>query len=361
LKTKNKKKKAGTVYLKKISPIEIALSIRHMALMLKSGMSLTDIVDSLAENIEDERLKAVYQDIDEKIHQGESLSKSMKSHPKVFSQTVRSIVEVGEESGNLEENLLYLTDLLKQQHTLNKKVKGALFYPVVVFGLVVAELFGMVFFIFPKLEDVFEAVGNVPEFTQFIINMFRFFRQNVIFIGLGFLLIGLLLYFYFRSKKGRILLDKLSLNTPIIRNLVFHNYLTNFSRTCSILLKSGIPLPRSLKICSETINSHSYTEALKDIYKSVQSGKNLNSSIAKYPKLFPRNYGDIIEVGESSGTLEENFNYLYEYHSAEVESIANNFATIIEPILLVFVGVMIGLAALTIIGPIYQLTGNLNP
>jgi len=145
-----------------------------------------------------------------------------------------------------------------------------------------------------------------------------------------------------------------------MKKLTQNNMLTQFSRTLGILLESGMPIQSALKITSETIENYKYQEALYDGYEGIKSGHNLSDTMSQYRKVFPGTFVKMIDVGEQTGSLEENLNYLYDFYAEEVAEMSNNLTTLLEPLLLVFIGVMIGLLALFIIMPIYQLTGSIR-
>jgi len=359
---KKEKKKSFNINISfgSVSGLNIALSIRHLSLMLKSGLSLSESIGVLAEQTVDARLKKAYQEIAISIEGGMNLSDSMKQHPKIFTGIVTSMVNVGEQGGTLEKNLIFLAEYLRKANDLNKKVKSALIYPGIVFTMTVVEMLGVIFFILPKLEELFKSFENIPPFTVSILKFSSFIRTNSTFLGLGILgfIIGLMLFL--KTKPGKRFKDILGLNFPVIKKLNQNNILATFSRTVSILLESGIPLANSLNIASETIGNSIYKKALITLHEDVKSGKNLADALAKYKNLFPATYVKMIEVGEKTGTLQDNLTYLYDYHANEVEEMSNNLTQLLEPILLIFIGAMIGFLALIIIGPIYQFTGSIN-
>ncbi len=343
-----------------VSKIAIALSIRHLSLMLKSGLALGDAIQILAEKTIDTRLQKTYSKISQNIQSGMTLSDSMKEHPKVFSDIVISIVSIGEQGGTLEKNLEFLADYLKKGHELSKKVKGALIYPGIVFTMTIVEMVGVMFFILPKLEELFSSFSNIPKFTQGILNISLFMRENVLFIVIGILLIITSWIVFMRTKRGKYFKDWMSLNLPVIKSLTSNNILATFARTLGILLETGIPIVHALEITSSTVGNRIYQKALTQVHDSVKSGQNLAQSLEQFEKLFPPTFTKMVEIGENTASLETNLGYLYDFHANEVEDISTNLTTLIEPILLIFIGSMIGLLAIIIIGPIYQFTGSVS-
>lgn len=165
---------------------------------------------------------------------------------------------------------------------------------------------------------------------------------------------------FFETKTGSDFKDKMMLKIPIIKELVLKNILATFSRTLGILLESGIPLADALKITATTTSNVVYSQIFENLRQEVQRGKNVADVLARYPHQFPPLYVKMISVGEKTATLEDNLLYLYDFYAEEVEEMTNNMSTIIEPLLLIFIGLMVAVLAISIVGPIYQLTGNIN-
>lgn len=340
--------------------LDIALSMKHLGVMLRSGMGFEESVKVLSEQTPDQRIKNAYVDILKKMQSGKNLADSMKEHRDIFSDIIISIIDVGEESGSLEQNLEFLSDYLKKEYELKRKIKGAMFYPIIVLALTVVELLGVIYFILPKLENLFLGFENIPAFTVFVMNGSRFIRENILYIIGSLVVILFIIGRLLKTKQGKIFKDKLALVFPILKKLNKNIALTYFARTLGALLASGIPLERALEISQSTMNNSVYAGKLKIVQEQLKTGKNLSACLAAYPKYFPPTYVKLIEIGEQTGSLEDNLKYLYELYSEDVSDMTNNMATVIEPLLLIFIGLMIGALALIIVAPIYQLTGSIN-
>jgi len=344
----------------KAPPLAVVLSIRHLSLMLRSGLAIADALKVISTQAAHPNLKKIYAEMLVQVQAGSSLAENMKNYKNTFSDVVISIVNAGEQGGSLEKNLIFLADYLKKDYELKRKIKGALFYPMIVFVITIAEMLGVMFFIIPQLETLFNSFKNVGALTSFIINFTKFFRGNIIQLAVGGVSLFFGLKFFLKTKTGKSFKDRLALNFPIFNTLNKNTILTTFSRTLGILLESGIPIAKALQISSETIGNGIYQKILSKVAIQIKEGQNLADTLVKYPKYFPGNFVKLIEVGEQTGTLEENLLFLYEFYSEDVEEMSSNFTTLIEPLLLVFVGLMIGLLAISIVGPIYQLTSSIN-
>lgn len=344
-----------------VSMLDVALAVRHLSIMLKSSMSIADAIEVLANQADNPKLQKIFGEVHAEIISGNTLSSAMAKHPKAFSHVVVSVIKVGEAAGTLEKNLIFLADFLKANYELNRKVKGALIYPVIVFGITVFEMLGVIFFILPKLEDLFNSFESQQSLTVFIMATTGFLRENWIAFLIGAIIAVLLLKLFLKTEFGQRTKDRVKLRFPVIKDLTKKHILTNLSRTLSILLESSIPISESLKISADTVDSYVYKQAMLDIHEKVSGGMNVAEAMMEYDKLFPGTYVKMIEIGEQTGTLEENLMYLHGFYAEEVKEISSNLATLLEPLLLIFIGLMIGLLAITIVGPIYQLTGNINP
>lgn len=353
-------KKKNQFYLKGISPAEIEFSLRHMSMMLRSGLSLTESLAVIVEQLSDERLRETYSDILTEVQEGKNIADAMAGFPKIFSDVIVSIVRISEQTGTLEPNLMYLAEYLKKNYELSRKVKGALIYPLIVLGLTGAEMFGVMFFIMPKMETMFAAFENVPAFSVAIVNGAGFIRENLMYFVVGLAVVGFGFFRFAKTASGKRFIDRLAIKFPIIQNLNRKNILASFSRTLGMLLESGIPIQKSVQITGETMPNIHYVEAVQKISKDIKEGNNLADSLMKFKDYFPIAFIRIIQAGERTGTLEENLAYTYDSYSGEVEEMANNMVTLLEPLLLVFAGVMIGFLAITIIAPIYQFTSSIN-
>ncbi|MFW5702682.1 MAG: type II secretion system F family protein [Candidatus Dojkabacteria bacterium] len=355
-----KKKGGGELYFSGVSPVDVALAIRHLSIMLESGLSLEAAIKVLAEQADDSRLAKAFIGLLESIQSGQTLAEGMKKYPKVFSSISVSIVNIGEQGGTLEKNLDYLADFLKNQYELQRKVKGALVYPLIVLALTVVEMLGVIFFILPKLDSLFSTFDDIPPFTKFVMDASRVIRENSVLAGGSVVAFGVVFGSFMKTKTGKNLRNKAMLNAPVVKKLYKSQLLATFSRTLGILLESGIPISKSLSIAAETINDETYMNALVRVQQQVQAGNTLAASLSEYSKLFPATFVKIVEVGEATGSLEESLDHMYEYYNEEVNDMANNLTTLLEPLLLIFIGAMIGILAVLIIAPIYQLTGTLN-
>jgi type IV pilus assembly protein PilC len=356
----NEEKELKKLQRLKVSTPQLLISIKSMSALLKAGIAISETVDTLSDQSSDENLNKIYTYINRKIESGSTLAEAMAYFPKIFSEEIVSVVQAGEEGGSLENNLVFIAETIKKEYELNKKLKGAIIYPLIIISLTVVEFIGMIFIVLPKLESVFSSFPEVPPFTRFIMDSAQYIREHwMIILGIILVIIAAI-WIFLRTKPGKRFLSWLSINFPILKKLFSSNILASFSRTLSVLLMSGIPLSKALDITASTTSNYKYSEILKDVQENTERGKQVSDSLENYEKYFNKSFVKMVEVGESSGTLEDSLMYLHEYYSQEVDEMSNNIVTFVEPILLIFVGLIIGLLGVTVLLPMYQLMGTIN-
>lgn len=343
-----------------VSTSNLLISIKSLAALLKASIPLSETIKTISEQSSDPNLNRIFKYIAEEIDKGSTLAEGMRLFPKIFPETVASVVEAGERGGSLENNLMFIADTIKKEWELKKKLKGAVIYPAIIISLTITEFIGMIFIVLPKLEALFSSFPNIPPLTLFIMKTALSIRTNwlpILLVILG--VVGGVIIFL-KTKPGKKFKGWLALNFPILNKLFKSNILSSFSRTLSVLLASGIPLSKAMGITAATMSNYMYAEVLKKIHLDIENGKDLSISLSGYPSYFNNSFTKMVDVGEVSGTLEENLMYLHEYYSDEVTEMSNNIVTFVEPLLLILVGAIIGLLGVTILMPIYQLMGTIN-
>lgn len=343
-----------------VSTLDLVFMLRHLALILKSGLPIGEAIKSISGQTTNPKLKEIFVKINSDIQAGKPLNESIAYYPRIFPVIAVSMIKVGETAGTLEKNLVFLGEYMKKKNELEKKIRGALFYPLIIMVLAFVEILGVVFFVLPQMESLFKGFKNIPQFTLSILAGTRFIRENIIIIVIVIAVIAFLISLFFKSRVGRNFLDWLALRFPIVNKLFISNILASMPRTLGILLESGIPLATAITTTYETVGNVEYAKALKNVAEKMSEGKKLSTMLMLYPRYFPVSFVKMIQIGEETGTLEDNLQYLNEFYTGEVNDISNNLTTLIEPIMLIFLGVIIALLAITIVGPIYQLTSSIN-
>lgn len=343
-----------------VSTSNLLISIKSFAALLRASISLSDSVKTMSQQSNDKNLNRIYKYMYDYIEEGSSLSDAMRLFPKIFPETMVSVVEAGERGASLETNLLFIAESIKKSYELNRKMRGAIIYPIIIISLTMAEFIGMIFVVLPKMQNLYAGFDNIPPLTVFIMSTADAIRNNWMIILAGIIVLVGLIILFFKSKPGKVFSSWLSLNFPILKNLFMSNILAGFSRTLAVLMASGLPLSKALLISANTIGNDIYAKVLKKVHLNIDDGQNLAKSLSEHDKFFNKSFVKMVEIGEISGTLEENLMYLHDYYSDEVTEMSNNIVMLVEPLLLILVGVIIGLLGVTILMPIYQLMGSIN-
>lgn len=357
----NKKGALGAeIFLKGVSLEEKALFAKHLAVMLRAGMPVLEALE-IARTSTQGKLRAVIAQLERSVASGHMLSTACARHPKIFPNIFVNVVRAGETSGTLTENLENLAAELEKEKLLYSKIKGALLYPVIV--LIAALGLGMMvsFVVLPKIVPLFEGMSvELPASTRMLISFTHIIETSggILFwsivgtvVGVGWLV---------RQQFSQPTTHWILLHLPIIKNLVHYSNLTHFSRTLGMLLKSGVNIDEALEITRSTLTNIYYKRALEAVNLRVSRGIRLTDGLSEYKELFPLMFVRMVHVGEESGKFEESLFYLSELYEDEVDTATKSLSTALEPILLIFIGLVVGFLAISIIMPIYNVTGNIQ-
>jgi len=345
-----------------VSQREKMFFVEHLSLMIKGGIPIAEALEILKEEVKSWFFKRALNDVFKRVLEGESLSKSMSRHPKVFDKFFQSIIKGGEEGGTLEENLKYLSSSLRTEYSLRKKILGALIYPVIIIVIALVVISIITLFILPKLTKLFQALEvQLPLSTKILLGLGDFLQNYWFVILVAFLMYLLIIRVLKFFPFTRFYIDKRNLFIPVFGRIEKNRNLAEFSRTLSTLFKSGIPILESLDICIDTLQNEVYKKKLAKVRSEIERGEKISHGLKRFPGTFPLIFSQMVLVGEKTGTLEESFLYLSEFYEREVDSAVKSLSSLIEPLLLILVGFFVAFTALAIITPIYQITSGIRP
>lgn len=330
--------------------------------MLKAGIPINEALETLEQQSRYPRFQKILTQINDDITNGSSLASALKKHPKVFDQFYVSMVDVGEEAGSLEENLIFLAEQLTKDMALKRKIQGALLYPGLVFFATIAMSGFISFFVLPSLVDFFSNLNvALPLPTRILLGFATIMRDFGVLIAVGLVSLVALVRVFIELPFIKPLWHSSLLKTPVIGTLITYGQLARFGRNLGILLRSGVPISRSLKVTTHTLSNIAFQTELEKILSNLESGKNIGTALEKAPEnMFPPLVAKMITVGEKTGNLDETLMYLATFYEEEIDAQAKNFSTVLEPILLLGIGLMVGFVAIAIISPIYELTGSIR-
>lgn len=337
------------------------LFTKHMATMIKVGITITEALEILISQTKEKANRRMYENILERVQSGQSLSTSLKNYDYIFPEVFINMLATGEKSGTLEQIFEYLDVQLEKEYELRKKVVSAFIYPAVIIGVTLLVVIGIVLFIMPRITEIFESFNvELPLITKILIGFSGFVIDNP-FISLGISL-GIIMFFIFifRVKFLKPFWHRISLRLPVFGKVLIYANLARFSRTISSLLQSGVSLTEALGITANALTNTVYKKAIYLARDKVEQGGNFGESLAGNERLFPQLATKTLYIGEKTGSLEVTSKRLAELYEHNVDSITRNLSVLLEPLLLVFMAILVGGIAISIILPIYQLPNLLK-
>ena len=333
---------------------------KHMSLMIKAGLPVDEAVRVLAEQAQG-RFRKALMGVLAAVEGGRQLSEGFAQYPKIFSELFIATIRAGESSGTLEQSLDDLAVQLSKSYDLQRKIRGAMIYPILVLVAASGIGMGLSLFVLPRIIGLFESITvELPLATRIMIGFSRFMvAYGVPFtIGMIFGIIGLIQFMGW--KPIRPFSHGLLLKLPVFGSLARNFNLAMFARTMATLLKSGITIGDAFEITSNTLRNARYKSALLRVKQGTETGVPASTILEEFPKLFPSITTRMLAVGERSGKLEETFQYLAEFYEDEVDVTTKNLSTVLEPILLIIIGLTVAYIAIAIITPIYNFIGNIE-
>ncbi|OGE76807.1 MAG: hypothetical protein A3C85_03280 [Candidatus Doudnabacteria bacterium RIFCSPHIGHO2_02_FULL_48_21] len=359
---KRAKREFGSIFsmLGRVSLLEKLTFAKNLAVTLKAGLPVSRALVVVTKQMSNPYFSRVIADIAHNVESGKTLSESLGAYPRIFSPIFVNMVKVGETSGELDDTLQYLAKQIGRDYNLIRRTKGAMTYPAVVVVALLIIGYLMFTFVLPKLTASFaEFDTDLPILTRVIITTVDIFSRYSILVGIG--LGGLIAGFLFwrKTQSGHIVLHRLVLMLPMFKTLVKKINLARFTIIFTGLLKSGMPIVEALSITSNTMSNIYYQQALADASEKVKIGVDLVSSLERYPHLFTPMVTQMIQVGEESGTMETVLEEVADFYEAEIDDTVKNLSSIIEPILVMVIGAVVGVLAVGLILPIYNISQNI--
>ena len=355
------KNKIRLNFFNRLSTHEKELFVKRLSYLLKAGIpilqSLTMIKDQTRLNFQ----KKITQSLIEDVENGQSLSSSLKRFRNIFGDFIINVIRIGEDTGLLHQNLNYLAEELKERRLLRRKVIGAFIYPVFIALTTISITALLIIFIFPKILPILKSLNvPLPITTRFLIGLSGFLSNNGLYVLLGLIFFIIAIIFISKLPKVNLFINNILPSIPIIGKILQNYQLTNVSRTLGILLKSNVTLTESIRITKETTPNLVYKNMLEKIGENILKGKKLSNQFEDFPRFFPILIPQMLSIGETTGNLSESFLYLAEFYKEEVDEMTKNLSNILEPFLMIFMGVIVGTVVISIITPIYGITQHLN-
>lgn len=342
-----------------VSPVDIMFLVRNLATTTIAGLSIVESLDILIKDTEKKFMQKVLQGVEAMIKNGKSLSSGFEAYQKYFPPIFFGMIKAGEASGQLDKTLPELARYLSKEYTLRARVKSALTYPVILLVASTVVVTLMLIFVLPRLAKSFSQSGvSLPWITKVFLSISQALTWSLVVDGVALLVITWF-FFYFRTTKiGKKLFFLVISHTPVASDLIKKIALVRFTRTLGNLIGSGLSVIESLEISAQSIDNQNYTYALEKIISDIKNGISISESLGKYPKLFPRLLVSLVVVGERTGSLQKILDTFSDFYEEEVDNKLKELTSVLEPVLLLIMGLMIGAIAISIILPIYQLVGH---
>lgn len=342
------------------SALDVLFFTKHLQIMLKNGLTLSEGVEILQDEAKGP-IKNILKKIYQTIISGEKLSTTLAKYPKVFSPVYINMIKIGETAGSLEDSLSYLAVELEKSQQIRRNVKSAMMYPILVFVAVFCLGMSVAIFVLPKILPLFQSLEmELPLSTRILIFIAEIFEKNGWEILIGSIVGIVFLSWLLKRNFMRPLTHFVFLKIPVVKDLVRQKNLESFTRTGSTLLKNGIIMDEALRIIYESTQNRLYKRAVRNFVGEIQAGNTLAAAMQEYPKLFPPIMRKMILVGERTGALEKNMEYLSDFYRENFDNAVKNLSNVLEPVLLIFIGIIVGAVAISILGPIYEITGSLR-
>lgn len=347
-------------FLNKVSKKDLAIFSRQLAVMLQSRVPVTQSLKILSGQIKSSSFREKILKISQLVEEGSPLSEAFATFPEVFNIFYVSLVKTGEASGKISESLYSLSDHLEREHDISSQITGAMIYPIFVICVLLVVAPMIIFFVMPTLVNLLkETTTKPPAFAQMIFNFYGFILNYGWILLVGFFLLVIFIIYYFTTSEGKTRYDELSLKIPFISGFLKKTFLARFAENTSTLISAGLSINSALRITRDTVGNSVYKKILTETEERVSQGEKISFVLTKYPDYVPPFVVQMIQVGEETGTLDKNLMEVVNFYNKEIKRAIETFTALLEPILVIFLGIAVALLAISVIELLYGTLGTL--
>jgi len=347
-------------FFEKVSKKDLAIFSRQLAVLLQSRVPVTQSLKSLAIQTKKKTFREKIVKISQLVEEGNSLSESFGTYPEVFNIFYVSLIKTGEASGKISESLYFLSDHLEREADISAKVKGAMIYPAFVISVLFVVILIVMFFVMPRVADLLrETTTQPPLLTRIMIDFYDFLFHYGWVLITGFFALVVFIIYYFSTKDGKKNYDKLVLKIPFLSEFMKKIFLIRFSENISTLIGAGLSINNALRITKDTVENFVYKQIIQETEERVSEGEKISSVLVKYPEYAPPFVVQMIQVGEETGKLDRNLMEIVNFYQKEVTRAVEVFTALLEPILIIILGVVVALLAITVLEPLYGALGTI--
>jgi type IV pilus assembly protein PilC len=335
---------------------DLVIMSRQLATLFEAKVSALESFKLLSAGVDSPKLKKILIQITDDLQSGITISGSMSKYPEAFSPFFVSMVRSGEESGKLTESFNFLADYLERSFELTSKAKNALIYPAFVIASFIIVMILMLVYVIPKLSDILlETGGDIPIYTKIIIGLSSFLLNYGIFLLALIIVLAVFIRQYFQTPEGEQVLSGLKMNTPYVGNLYKMFYLSRLSDNMDTLISSGVAMVRSVEITADVVGSNLYRDILLQVANQVKAGNSLSKSLGQYNEI-PQILVQMVKIGEETGNLGFVLKTMSRFYKREVDNAVDTLVGLIEPFMIVMLGLAVGILLVSVLGPIYNIT-----
>ncbi|WP_044747507.1 type II secretion system F family protein [Bacillus alveayuensis] len=343
-----------------VKPIDFIIFLRQFAILIKSGVSIVESTRILGAQTESKALKKALQKIEVELREGSSLSSACQHHPHIFSPLFVHMLQAGEVSGTMDTTLERLADYFDKQYRTKQKVKSALTYPAVISIITVCIVTFLLIYVIPTFVDLFEQFdGELPFITRVVIGTSNWFIEQFWLVLLLILIFVISFSIFFYTKSIRIYLDNVILKMPLIGKLYQKSIIARFSRTFSSLLASSVPILESLTLTEKIVGNEVIAKVLRKARNSIETGNSLTEPMKEHWAIPPL-VTQMVAIGEKTGSLDYMLSKVADFYEAEVETATDQFKALLEPMMIIFLAVIVGTVVLAIVVPMFQIFNNIQ-
>lgn len=342
---------------------DLVVFTRQLSTMISAGVPMTRSLATLVEQTESKYFKTVVTGVMKDVEGGQALGDSFAKYPSVFSDVYINMVKAGEAGGILDEILKRLASQIEQDASIRKKIKSAMAYPTVILGITVVAFFGIMLFVIPKIGKILTDLGGpdakLPVYTQAMLSISSFMQHNIVVLA-AFLFLGVfLLRRYIQTPKGKYNLHALLLRIPVLKTIIIKVAIARFARTFASLMSAGVNVLDALEVTGGAIGNKVIEKELQEAAKEVKNGKQLSvplAASAHFPPIVPQ----MLAIGEETGQIDTVLVKVAEFYEEEVTAVIDGLSSLIEPLMIVVLGAIVGLIAASVMGPIASLSKNIG-
>jgi type IV pilus assembly protein PilC len=343
-----------------ITSKDLVIFTRQFSTMIDAGLPLVQGLTILSEQMENRTFKGMLKEITKDVEGGSTLAEALKKHPKVFDSLFVNLIAAGEVGGILDTIMRRLADYIEKSEALKKRIKGAMTYPAVVVAIAILVISVILIFVIPVFEEMFASFGTaLPGPTQMVVNMSRFMKSNFLWVILAVVALIFVFKKYRNSKGGRKTTDSLLLKLPVFGDLLKKTAIARFSRTLGTMIQSGVPILDSLEIVAKTSGNVILEEIIFEVRASIAEGQTIADPLSE-TDIFPGMVIQMISVGEATGALDTMLNKIADFYDDEVDTAVDALTSMLEPLLMLFLGGAIGGLVIAMYLPIFQMAAAMG-